>query len=141
MTKFLTFGELGTALHEFGYEPRLKANHVVFEHPQGKLMIVLPKMHDGTEVSPLHQKIVERTIRDDNVVSWNDVAYYLEHGKRKEDAIKKGDRLIWTEPRSGREFKVVAAAGEQDGLVIIKQGGAFSPCPVDQLRKESLVIP
>ena len=49
MMRSLTFGELGTALHEFGYEPRLKANHVVFEHPQGKLMIVLPKMHAGIE--------------------------------------------------------------------------------------------
>jgi hypothetical protein len=104
-------------------------------------MIVLPKMQAGDEVSLLHQKIVEKTIRDDGIVNWTELAYYLEHGKREENAIKKGDRLIWREPRSGREFKVVAAAGEQDGLVIIKQNGSISPCPVGQLRKESLIIP
>lgn len=104
-------------------------------------MIVLPMMQTGAEVSLLHQKIVEKTIRDDGIILWDDVSYYLEHGKRKEDEIKKGDRLIWREPSSGLEFKVVAAAGEKDGLVIVKQNGTISPCPLDQLRKESLIVP
>jgi predicted RNA binding protein YcfA (HicA-like mRNA interferase family) len=141
MTKFLTFAELGSALEAFGYEPRRRADHLVYEHPQGRLMIVLPKMPEGAEVSPIHRKIVEKTIQDDNIVQWDEVVYYLEHGKRQEDAIKKGDRLIWTEPRSGKEIRVVAAAGEQDGLVVIKQAGSFSPCPVSELRKESVIVP
>jgi len=51
-------------------------------------------------------------------------------------SIKRGDRLIWTDPDSGQETDVVAASGEtSDGMVVIKQKGpAFSPCPVDQLR-------
>ena len=65
-----------------------------------------------------------------------DVDFYLEHGKRKEKTIKKGDRLLWKIPGTGREIKVVAAAGEQDDLVIIRQNGSFSPCPVNQLRRD-----
>jgi len=139
MTNSLTFGKLESALLEFGYEPRSKTKHIVFEHPAGKLMIVLPQLHPGTAVSPLHRKIVEKTIRDDEVVDWDDLNFYLERGKRKEDTIKKGDRLIWKDPGTGMEIKVVAAAGEQDGLVIIKQKGTFSPCPVDRLRKDDTV--
>ncbi len=135
MIRTLSFGQLESALKEFGYERRTKAKHHVFEHPDGKLMIILPKMHPGTDVIPLHQKIVQKTIQDDNVVSWDDFNYYLEHGRRKEETIRKGDHLIWKVPGTGREIKVVAAAGEQDGLVIIKRGSAFSPCPVDQVRK------
>jgi predicted RNA binding protein YcfA (HicA-like mRNA interferase family) len=139
MIKTLSFGELESALEEFGYERRTKGNHIIFEHPDGRLMIVLPKMAPRTDVIPLHQKIVEMTIQGDSVINWDDFNYYLEHGKRKEDTIRKGDHLIWKVPGNGREIRVVAAAGEQDGLVVIKQGGAFSPCPVDQLRKDVAV--
>jgi len=136
MTKSLTFEELESALQEFGYEHRAKPNHIVFEHPKGKLMIVLPRMHPKTDVTPLHQKIVEKTIRDDQVVSWDDFEFFLEHDKRREDFIRKGDRLIWKIPENGKEIGVSAAADEQDGLVIIKQKGTFAQCPVDQLRKD-----
>jgi hypothetical protein len=93
-------------------------------------------MHSRTDVTPLHQKIVEKTIRDDQVVSWDDFIFFLEHDKRREDFIKKGDRLIWKIPGTLQEIRVSAAADEQDGLVIIKQKGTFSQCPVDQLRKD-----
>lgn len=135
MTKSLNFAKLESALLEFGYELRRKNNHIVFEHPAGKLMIVLPELDSKSAVSTLHRKIVEKTIRDDAVVDWEDVDFYLEYGKRKEETIKKGDRLIWNDPGTGREIKVVAAAGEKDGLVIIKQNGTFAPCRADQLRK------
>ena len=102
-------------------------------------MIVLPKMHSTSAVSPTHLKIVEKTIRDDQVVNWDDFDFYLQHGKRREDFIKKGDRLIWTVPQTGEEIKAVAASGEEDCMVIIKQKGTFSPCPVSQLRKEEVV--
>jgi predicted RNA binding protein YcfA (HicA-like mRNA interferase family) len=136
MTKSVTFGELECALQEFGYERRKKANHVVFQHPNSELMIVLPQTTPKSAVSSLHLRIVERTIRDDGVVDWGDVDFYMEHGKRKEKTIKKGDRLLWKIPGTGREIKVVAAAGEQDDLVIIRQNGSFSPCPVNQLRRD-----
>ena len=139
MTKVLTFGDFETALEEFGYVQRRKSNHQVFEHSDGGLMIVFPKMPLNTEITPTHQKIVEKTIRDDQVVSWEDFNFYLEHGRRREDFIKRGDRLIWTVPKTGREQRVVAASGEEDGTVIIKQKGTFAPCPVDQLRKEVAV--
>jgi predicted RNA binding protein YcfA (HicA-like mRNA interferase family) len=141
MTKHLTFGDLEAALEEFGYVQRKKSNHQIFEHLEGSLMIVLPKMHSKTEVSPTHHKIVEKTIRDDQVVNWDDFDFYLQNGKRREDFIKRGDRLIWTVPQTGQEIKVVAASGEEDGMVIIKQKGTFSPCPASQLRKEEAVGP
>ncbi len=139
MTKSLTFQELASALREFGYTERQKDNQILFEHPSGKLMIVLPRMTPRSAVSSLHHKIVERTVRDDGVVDWDDVNFYIEHGKRKEKTIKKGDRLVWKVPGTGAELKVVAAAGEQDGMVIIRQNGTFAPCTVDQLRKDDAI--
>ena len=102
-------------------------------------MIVLPKMHSKSDVTPTHRKIVEKTIRDDGVVNWDDFNFFLEHGKRREDFIVKGDHLVWAVPGTGREIKAIAASAEEDGMVIIKQNGAFSPCPVDQLRKAETV--
>jgi predicted RNA binding protein YcfA (HicA-like mRNA interferase family) len=139
MIKRLTFGDVEAALEQFGYVQRKKSNHQIFEHPKGSLMIVLPKIHSSSEVSPTHLKIVEKTIRDDQVVNWDDFDFYLQHGKRREDFIKRGDRLIWTVPQTGQEIKVVAASGEEDRMVIIKQKDTFSPCPVSQLRKEEVV--
>ena len=49
--------------------------------------------------------------------------------------IRKGDRLIWTDPKTGEEAKVTAAAGESDGLVVVRQNGSLLPCPVDQVRR------
>jgi predicted RNA binding protein YcfA (HicA-like mRNA interferase family) len=139
MIKRLTFGDLEATLEEFGYVRRKKSNHKIYEHPEGTLMIVLPTMHSKTEVTPMHKKIVEKTVQDDGVVNWDDFNFFLEHGKRREDFIVKGDHLIWTVPGTGQEIKVVAASREDGGVVIIKQQGAFSPCPVDQLRKQQTV--
>lgn len=139
MTKLPTFGDLEATLEEFGYIQRRQSNRQVFEHPEGGLVIVLPKMHSKTTISAMHQRMVESTVRDDEVVSWDDFQFYLEHGKRREDFIKKGDRLLWRVPGMERIVKVVAASTEEDGVVIIKQKSAFSPCPVSQLRKEEAV--
>jgi hypothetical protein len=49
--------------------------------------------------------------------------------------IRKGDRLVWTDPKTGKESKATAAAGESDGLVVIKQNGTLLPCRVDQVRR------
>jgi predicted RNA binding protein YcfA (HicA-like mRNA interferase family) len=139
MTKTLSYQGLESALRAFGYESRKKADHVVLEHPDGRLMIVLPRVDPRSDVSPLHWKIVEKTIRDDAIVEWDDLEFYLEHDKRREDFIKRGDRLLMKTPGNGREIKVSAAADEQDGMVIIEQKGIFSPCPADRLRKEASV--
>ena len=45
--------------------------------------------------------------------------------------IKRGHRLIWTDPKSGLETKVTAAARESDGLVVIEQNGTLLTCRVD----------
>jgi predicted RNA binding protein YcfA (HicA-like mRNA interferase family) len=139
MIKRLTFGDLEATLEEFGYVQRTKAKHKIYEHPEGTLMIVLPGTHSKAEVAPMHQKIVEKTIRNDGVINWDDFNFFLEHRKRREDFIVRGDHLIWKAPHNGRETKVIAASAEEDGVVIIKQQGAFSPCPVNQLRKAETV--
>ena len=55
--------------------------------------------------------------------------------------IRKGDRLVWTDPQTGKESKVTAAAGESDGLVVVKQNGALLPCAVDQVRRVKRAAP
>ena len=139
MIKPITFARLEAALLEFGYESRKKAEHVILEHPDGRLMIVLPRVDPAAEVTPLHWKIAEKTIRDDGIVDWDDLKFFLDHDKRKEDYIKRGDRLLWKVPGMGKETRVCAAADEQDGFVIIKRKGDLYPCPVDRLRKVSSV--
>jgi hypothetical protein len=49
--------------------------------------------------------------------------------------IRKGDRLVWSDPKTRKESKVTAAAGESAGLVVVQQNGALGPCPVDQVRR------
>ena len=55
--------------------------------------------------------------------------------------IRKGDRLVWTDPTTGKESKVTAAAGESDGLVVVKQNGRLLPCPVDEVRRVKRAAP
>jgi hypothetical protein len=81
--------------------------------------------------------MVETAIRNDQIIPVPDFQFYLENGKLPGDTIGKGDRLIWKMPGKATGIRVVAAAGEKDGLVIISQKGTFSPCPVDQLQKVS----
>jgi hypothetical protein len=115
------------------------ASRKILEHPKGSLVIVLPKMHSRSVVSPTHLKIVEKTIRDDQVVNWDEFDFYLRHGTRREDFNKKGDRLIWTLPGTAEETKVVAASGEEDGMVIIKRKGSLLRRATSEFRKEEVV--
>jgi hypothetical protein len=46
--------------------------------------------------------------------------------------VTKG--LVWTDPSTEKESKVIAAAGASDGLVVAQQNGTLVPCPVDQVR-------
>jgi hypothetical protein len=133
--KTLRYGTMGRALKAFGYQHDVRANHDVYRHSKGLQSIVLPRARPNQVVTALHQKIVETALRDDAIVSVPEFQFYLEHGKMPDDMIRKGDRLIWTIPGALREIPVIAAAAEEGGLVIIRQNGTYSPCPVDQLRK------
>lgn len=139
MTKPSNFGDVEATLREFGYEQGDWTDHWSFRHPEGHQVLVLPKLHSKAAISMMHRTMVESTIRVDEVVTLDDFQFFLEHGKRREDFINKGDRLIWRVPGGDREIDVVAASGEEDGLVIIKQKDTFSPCPAIQLRKKARV--
>ena len=128
-TPKVAFGQLREALESLGYSAReVDERFVAFVHPDHPLMIVVPDMAAEELVRPIDLLSVRRTLVNDGVIE--------DEGFDALFRIKKGDRLIWTVPGTGQEVTVTAAAGESDGMVIIKQrGGAVSPCPVDQLRK------
>jgi hypothetical protein len=125
----MTYRELGQVLRSLGYSPEnVQPDQVVFRNPDRPLFILLPRHDPRAQVRPLDLLRVRNTLVNDGIIEENQFdSLFL---------IKKGDRLIWTDPKTGQKMRVTAAAGESDGLVIIKQNGTFSPCPVDQLRKE-----
>jgi hypothetical protein len=117
-------------MEDLGYhvEP-VKKDYVSFVHPDRELDAFVRNISPDDEVRPIDLLSVRKTLINDGVIK-------SEQEFDELISINKGDRLIWTDPKSGREIEVIAAAGETtDGLVFIKQkGGAFSPCPVEQLR-------
>ncbi len=129
MVKDVTYGRLREVLATLGYgvsEPKKGA--VAYRNPNRRLMIILPDMRDEDFVLPVDLASTRSTLVDDGVLQ-NDYSFdslFL---------IRKGDRLIWTEPETGRETKVTAAAGESDGLVVVKQNGSLLPCRVDEVRR------
>jgi hypothetical protein len=129
MVKNIIFGKLREVLAALGYTPRGAGNNtVVFRNPDRRLMIILPEMRDEEFVLPVDLSSTRSTLVGDGVLQ-NDYSFdslFL---------IRKGDRLIWTDPKTGKETKVTAAAGEGDGLVVVKQNGALLPCRVDQVRR------
>ncbi len=126
----ISYAKLGRALGTFGYEARtIEGGEIVFSHHERSLIIMLPKLKGDDAVRPIDLLSVRNTLINDGVIR--------EEGEFEAlFRIKKGDRLIWTEPRSKRQVEVVAGSGEtSDGMVIIKHQGTFSPCPVSQLTK------
>src|SRR4051812_2121763 len=127
--KKIRFGQLRKVMLDLGYHIRtVDQRYVAFVRPGRDLFVVLPDIPSEAEVRPIDLLSVQKTLINDGLI---------EHEQQFTSLflIKKGDRLIWTDPHSGREIEVVAASGEtSDGMVIIKQKGAFSPCPVDQWR-------
>lgn len=130
MVKNVTYARLAQVLSSLGCRPiPSKAGHFVYGIPEQDFVVMLPGGRPDELVRPLDLASVRRSL-------WG-------HGfiKAGEDAfdslflIRKGDRLIWTDPRTGVEMKVTAAAGESDGLVVVKQNGSLLPCPVDQVRR------
>ena len=129
MNKTITHGKLRGVLEALGYRPHdLDDAHLVFRDPDRRLFITLPRMAPDDQVRPIDLLRVRQTLTLDGVIDEGDFDNLF--------TIRKGDRLIRTEPAAGREVRVTAAAGERDGLVVIRQAGEILPCPVDQLRKD-----
>ena len=100
----------------------------MFGNPERNLLIILRGMREEEVVRPIDLRRVMMTLVDDGAIHDEDEFDSL-------FSIRKGDRLIWTDPKTGRETKVVAAAGESDGLVVIKQNGSLLPCRVNEVRR------
>jgi hypothetical protein len=130
MVKNVTYDQLRKVLLSLGCEPvPSKKNHFVFDHAKSDLFLMLRRGSDEQPVRPMDLSHIRRQL--------------VGHGLIKDDEeefdslflIRKGDRLVWTDPRTGKESRVTAAAGESDGLVIVKQNGTLLPCAVDQVRR------
>jgi hypothetical protein len=129
-SKKIRFGQLRKVMLDLGYQIRTVDQHyVAFVRPGRDLFVVLPDVPPEAEVRPIDLLSVQKTLMNDGLIEDEPqfMSLFL---------IKKGDRLIWTDPHTGSETEVIAASGEtSDGMVIIKQKGfAFSPCAVDQLK-------
>jgi hypothetical protein len=133
MVKTVPYEHLRTVLTALGYTPQSTGDaRIVYRHPERRLVIVLPELRDRETVRPIDMLRVQKTLVNDGVVD--------EAGFDALFRINKGDRLILTDPKTGAETRVTAAAGESDGMVVIEQKGAFMACPVDSLRKEEVVM-
>jgi hypothetical protein len=136
MVKNVTYGHLRKVLLSLGCKPvPARDDRFVFSDEKRDLLILLPGGRDEQFVRSIDLYSVRRAL--------------VGHGVIKDDEeefdslflIRKGDRLIWTDPKSGAETKVTAAAGESDGLVVVKQNGTLLPCPVDQVRRVKRAAP
>ena len=130
MVKKVTYGQLRKVLLSLGCQQiPSKENHFVFEEPKER------SSHHAS------RRAGRATRPADGFVGVR--RQLVGHGLLKDDEdafdslflIRKGDRLIWTDPETGKEIKVTAAAGESDGLVVVKQNGSLLPCRVDQVRR------
>jgi hypothetical protein len=129
MDKRVTFGQLRRTLESLGYRINpTEGDHLVFGNPNRNLLIILRGMNEEEVVRTIDLRRVKMTLVDDGVIKDDDEFDSLL-------LIRKGDRLIWTDPKTGKETKVTAAAGESDGLVVVKQNGSLLPCQVDQVRR------
>jgi hypothetical protein len=130
VVKRVTYGKLREVLSSLGYTPEDAANDaVVFRNPRRHLMIILRRLADHQLVRPIDLSSIRKTLIGDGVITDDEEEFdslFL---------IRKGDRLVWTDPKTGKESKVTAAAGESDGLVVVKQNGTLVPCPVDQVKR------
>lgn len=132
MLKNITYAKFREALASLDYTPNDARSDlgdtVIFRNPNRRLRIFLPKMADEEFVLPVDLHSARSTLEGDGVLrnEYEFDSLFL---------IRKGDRLVWTDPKTGKESKVTAAAGESDGLVVVKQNGALLPCPVGEVRR------
>jgi hypothetical protein len=128
--KRIAYGKVRDVLASLGYTPEDAENGaVIFRNPRRHLMIILRRLADDQLVRPIDLLSIRKTLVGDGVIKDDEEEFdslFL---------IRKGDRLVWTDPKTGKESKVTAAAGESDGLVVVKQNGTLLPCRVDQVRR------
>jgi hypothetical protein len=140
MPKRITYRQLRDALKRLGYAPEpVKIFHsgsapavtqTVFRRPDSNLTILLPRMKPDAVVDPIHLLSVRSTLVHGGVIPDEEFETLFR--------IRKGDPLIWTNPATGVKTEVTAASDEDDeGMVIIRNKGAYSPCPVSQLRRHA----
>ena len=135
MVKNVSYGQLRKVLLSLGTEVSTNDNRLVFSDDKRDLLILLRGAEDTQLVRPIDLYSVRRALVGNGVIEDDEEAFdslFL---------IRKGDRLIWTDPKSGTETKVTAAAGESDGLVVVKQNGTLLLCPVDQVRRVKRAAP
>ncbi len=131
MDKKVTYSQLRTVLESLGYgREDAGDDRIVFRNPGRHLFIVLPRMPDEQTVRPIDMLRVRKALLNEGVIRRDDEFEPLFR-------IQQGDRLLWTDPTNGREVAVTAASGENDGIVVIKQNGALTACPVEQLKREN----
>lgn len=127
--KRVSYQALTRVLESFGYSLRVFDGKVVFHHPGPGLLIALPELPGGTPVRPIDMLSVRNSLVNSGLIQ----------NASEFDAlfqIRRGDRLVWTDPQTRRATEVVAATGEtSDGMVVITHNGATSICPVDQLAR------
>jgi hypothetical protein len=132
MRKKITHGKLREVLQHLGYAEDAPAKGPVVLHKPGtRLPIILPRLRRNAVVEPIHLLHVRQVLANDGVVPEDQFDALFE--------IRKGDQLVWTEPTTGQQVRVTAAADEGYGEVIIQQNGTLSACPVEQLQKVGLV--
>lgn len=128
--KKVRFDQLRRVMSALGYGLRHAGRAVVFERPDSDLFVVLPAIGPDDEVRPIDLMSVMNTLIGQGLIRNKNQFQDL-------FAIKEGDRLVWTDPTTGRETAVVARSGEtSDGKVVIGVGdnGEIALCPVAQLR-------
>jgi hypothetical protein len=130
MVKSVTYGQLRSVLSSLGCRPVPTAGrHFIYSDPQRDLVIMLPGGTDEQLVRPIDLSSIRKQLAGHGAIRDDDDVFdslFL---------IRKGDRLVWTDPKPGRESRVRAVAGESDGLVVIRQNGALLPCTVNQVRR------
>jgi hypothetical protein len=135
MVKNVTYGQLRKVLLSLGCKVSTNDSRLVYSDDKRDLLIVLRDGEDHQFVRSIDLWSVRRALVGHGVITDDEDAFdslFL---------IRKGDRLIWTDPESGVETKVTAVAGESDGLVVVKQNGTLIPCPVDQVRRVKRAAP
>lgn len=128
------FKALQRVMESLGYVGQpIEGHRIVFTHPRRSLFVVIPGLQEDNNVRPIDLLSIRNTLINDGVIRDDEEFESLFR-------IKKGDQLVWTNPMIGQQIQVLAASNEtSDGMVTIKQNGAFMPCHVSQLiRVEDL---
>jgi len=59
-----TFGAMRSALRSLGFIPVRHGQNIVFTHPNGRPVILLPAYKPGEVVKPIHQMMVRKQLAD-----------------------------------------------------------------------------